>query len=233
MDIVSNNLASVNTTGYKRDHVVSHEFSDKFLHRINDPGIRMFRSQVMGQVNPGVFVDDVFTVFDQGAMQRTENSLDLAIMGRGFFVVERDGEEFYTRDGSFSLSPGGFLVTSTGERVQGLDGDIIISGGEILIKDSGEILVEGQSIGSLRLVSFADLHTLRKMEDNLFHTTPESVTIPFTGTVEQGFLEGSNVNIVNEMVNMITLSRHYDATARILTVTDNTLQAAVNEIARR
>lgn len=233
MDVVTNNLASVNTTAYKRDHVMSHEFSDQALHRLNDPGLRLFRSILIGHINPGVFVDDVFTVFDQGPMQQTGGSLDLALMGRGFFSVMVGEEERFTRDGSFTISLGGLLVTSDGGRVQGQNGDIILPNGEIVIQDDGRIIVNGEYVDTLSITSFSDLHTLRKMQDNYFRTTEESIAIPFVGTVEQGFLEGSNVNIVQEMVRMISLSRHYDTNARMVTIQDGTLQQAVNEIARR
>jgi len=233
MDVVTNNLASVNTTGFKRNHVVSHEFSDLFLHRLNDPGVRMFGPPMIGRINPGVFVDDVFTVFDQGPLQQTGGPLDLALMGLGFFVVGSGEEEFFTRDGSFSIAPGGFLVTSAGARLQGVNGDIVIPNGEIVITDDGRVMVNDEYVDTIRLASFSNLQSLRKMENNLFRTTEESVSIPFAGTVSQGFLEGSNVNIVSEMVNMITLTRHYDTNARMVQIIDGTLQNAVNDIARR
>jgi len=239
MDIVTNNMANVNTTAYKRDHVVSHAFSSEFMYRLNDPGIRLFdKNWLVGQVNPGVFVDDVFTAFTQGPMQQTGNSLDLAIFGQGFFVVNVNGEELFTRDGAFTLVHG-MLVTNCGGRVQGLEGDITLPNGYIAIDERGRIFVNDEHVDTLRMTAFSSddrvtgLHSLRKMENNFYRVSDDSVQIPFAGTLQQGFLEGSNVNIVSEMVQMITLSRAYETNARMVTIQDNTLQHAVNDIARR
>jgi flagellar basal-body rod protein FlgG len=237
MDVVTQNMANVNTTGYKRDHVVSHEFSDVLIARINDPGLRMFRHMnIVGNVNPGVFVDDVFTAFTQGAFQQTGNTLDLALSGQGFFVVQQNGEELFTRDGAFTMS-NGFLLTQGGARVQGQNGDIVLPDGYIVINEQGRIYVNDEYVDTLRVANFTrdGLHGLRKMEDNLFraseHTAGEEIL--FGGTIQQGMLERSNVNIVEEMVQMITVSRAYDTNAKMIQVQDGTLQRAVNDIARR
>lgn len=234
MDVTTNNMANVNTTGYKRDHVVSHAFSDRLMTRLNDPGIRLFSEFPIGRINPGVFVDDVFTDWQQGAFQQTGNHLDVAISGQGFFVVSMQGQEenLYTRDGTFSLV-GGVLLTKEGGRVQGQNGDITIPDGNIVIDENGRIFANEEYIDTLLMTNFSDLHSLRKTKDNFFTTTDASEAIPFVGTLQQGFLEGSNINIVNEMVQMITLSRAYETNARMITLTDQTLQHAVNSIGSR
>ena len=258
MDIITNNMANVDTTGYKRDHVISHAFSDQLITRLNDPGmmrmiLNLNSDPIVGRINPGVFVDDVFTVFQQGPMQHTGNTLDLALQGEGFFVVMRGGyvngengenglngngngnggERLFTRDGAFVLH-NGMLMTITGERVQGLNGNITLPNGYIAINENAQIFVNGEYVDTLLLTNFSDLHSLRKMEDNLYNISEHSEEIPATGVrVHQGFLEGSNVNIVQEMVQMITASRAYETNARMLTAQDGTLQQAVNNIARR
>jgi len=249
MDVITNNMANVNTTGYKRDHVISHAFSDQVMTRLNDPGMmRIIQNlnPVVGTINPGVFVDDVFTVFQQGPVQHTGNTLDLALQGQGFFVVMRGGyvngengvngnggERLFTRDGAFVLHDG-MLMTITGERVQGLNGNIVLPNGYISINENAQIFVNSQYVDTLLLTNFSDLHSLRKMEDNLYNISAHSEEIPTEGLrVHQGFLEGSNVNIVQEMVQMITTSRAYETNARMLTAQDGTLQQAVNNIARR
>jgi len=234
MDVVTNNMANMNTTAYKRDYVVSQAFSNELMHRLNDPGLRMFRGMTMpiGNINPGVFVDDVVTSFTQGSLELSGNPLDIAIFGQGFFTINVDGEELFTRDGSFTLA-NGMLLTATGGRVQGQNGDIILPNGYIVIDEQGRIFVNEEHVDTLSMTMFSDLHSLRKMQDNLFRTTELSEQIPFAGTLQQGFLEGSNVNIVREMVDMITLSRAYETNAKMVTIQDNTLQHAVNDIARR
>jgi flagellar basal-body rod protein FlgG len=237
MDVVSNNIANVNTVGYKRDHVVSHQFSDVLMARINDPGLRMLHSWPIGNINPGVFIDDVFTAFTQGPLQQTGNPLDIALSGSGFFIVELNGEELFTRDGAFTML-NGLLLTAEGGRVQGINGDINLPDGEIAINDQGRIYVNGEYVDTLRLINFDrdGLHSLRKMQDNFFRVSEYTLPgqeLPFEGFVVQGFLEGSNVNIVQEMVQMITISRAYETNQRMLTVQDGTLQRAVSDIARR
>ena len=232
MDIITNNMANVNTTAYRRDHVVAHAFTEQFLYRLHDPDFRILNPIIIGRVSPGVFVDEVFTDWSQGTMQQTENTLDLAIMGEGFFVVNINGDEFFTRDGRFTLAHGA-LLTTCGNRVQGLGGNINLPNGEITIDENGRIFVNGEYEDTLRLTTFTDLHTLRKLENNFFRTTDDSVMAAFSGSVHQGFLEGTNFNIVSEMVQMITLSRAYDTNARMVTMQDQTLQQAVNDIARR
>jgi len=233
MDVVTNNIANANTTAYKRDHVVSHAFTDRVINRINDPGVRMFNSWPIGRISPGVFVDDIFTSFTQGAFQQTDNPLDLALAGQGFFVVNVGEEELFTRDGAFTLGNNGLLMTMDGGRVQGAGGDIIIPPGEIVIDETGRIYSAGTYVDTLRLTTFTDLHSLRKLQDNFFRTTEGSEEIPFLGTVQQGFLESSNVNIVQEMMQMIILSRAYETNSRMVQIQDATLQHAVNDIARR
>lgn len=236
MDVVTQNIANANTTGYKRDHVVSHEFSDILMSRMNDPGLRMFHSWPIGHINPGVFIDDVFTAFTQGALQQTGNSLDLALSGQGFFTVILDGEELFTRDGAFTMS-NGRLLTTEGAQVQGLGGDIVLPQGYIVIDDHGRIFVNAEYIDTLRITNFTreGLHSLRKMQDNFFRASEHTVgeELPFEGTIAQSFLEASNVNIVREMVQMIIISRSYETNARMITIQDGTLQRAVNDIARR
>jgi flagellar basal-body rod protein FlgG len=235
MDVITNNMANADTTSFKRDHVVSHQFSELMMHRLNDPwnmpGVRLFQSTPVGPVAPGVFVDDVFTDWTQGSMRQTGSVFDLALDGRGFFVVNLNGEEVFTRDGAFTLF-NGILMTHEGGRVQGLNGDIVLPDGIALISETGRIYVNGDYIDTLLLTNFTDLHSLRKMEDNFFRTTEDSVRSGFAGRVNQGYLENSNSNIVNEMVQMIALSRAYETNARIISIQDDTLQRAVNDIAR-
>lgn len=237
MDVVANNLANVNTTGHKRDFVVVRSFSEELSHRINDDS-DWARSRPVGFYPLGLFIDDVYTDHSVGAFQVTGGALDLALTTQGFFVINTVDEaggaaERFTRAGSFTLGPDNVLMTKAGGRVQGESGDIVIPNGEINIDRNGFIYSNGELVDRLRLVDFTDTRSLRKVGDNLFATTPESVEAAFSGMVEQGYLERSNVNSVREMVEMITLQRIYDANSRLISVHDRTLGNAVNDIARR
>lgn len=237
MDVVTNNLANVNTTGHKRDFVVLRSFSEELTHRINDDS-DWARSRPIGPYPLGLFIDEVHTDHSVGAFQVTGGALDVALTAQGFFVIntmDADGGivERFTRDGSFTLGPDNVLLTKAGGRVQGVGGDIVVPNGEITIDRAGFIRSNGELVDRLRLTNVTDTQSLRKVGDNLFAATPETVETAFAGLVEQGYLERSNVNSVREMVEMITLHRIYDANQRLISVHNNTLGNAVNDIARR
>jgi flagellar basal-body rod protein FlgG len=233
MDVVANNIANVDTTGYKRDQVASKSFTEEMMKRIHDPGLRLFKDYPVGRVSQGVYVDDIYTDFSTGPMRQTGGSLDVALNGQGFFCVSVNGEELYTRDGTFVLYPDGTLATKDGGHVLGNNGDITLPNGIINIDESGRIFVSGEYIDTIRTIDITDKHTLRAFKDNYYRTTPESETAAYTGSVVQGFLENSNVSSVKEMVEMITLNRIYEANSRLIAVHDQTLGRAVNDIARR
>jgi len=237
MDVLANNIANVDTTGFKRDTVVTRSFSDELMARINDR-TDIAGARVIGTIRPGVFIDDIFTDFTSGSMQMTYGTFDLALTDRGFFVVEdfeRNGDrvERFTRDGAFTLNSDGVLVTKDGFRILGERGEITVPPGEVVISDRGEILVNGEYIDTIRVVNFEDLHTLRNHGHNLFNSTDRSVITAYDGLVMQGTLERSNVNPVREMVEMITVTRAYEANQRMVTIHDNILGRAVNDIAAR
>jgi flagellar basal-body rod protein FlgG len=185
----------------------------------------------------GVFVDTIYTDFGNGALETTRNEFDLAVVGDGFFVVAAEDElgnptECYTRNGSLTVLDG-VLMTKDGYAVMGQSGIINIPSGNFVVLETGAVLVNGEFVDNIRMVSFNDNQSLRKYKDNLYNTTDESQIIGFQGTVQQGALEMSNVNTVREMVDMITTHRHYEANQRVITTIDQSLSRAVNDIAKR
>ena len=233
MDVVSNNIANVDTTGFKKEQVASQSFTEQLMKRINDPGTRLFRDYPVGKVSQGVFVDDIYVDFSTGSFRQTDGSLDVAMEGEGFFCVNSNGMELYTRDGSFEMLPDGTLVTTDGGRVQGLNGDIVLPNGYISIDELGRVLVNDEYIDTLKKVDFDDKHTLRKDKDNYYRTTADSRMVDCNSRVVQGFLENSNVKSVKEMVEMITLSRAYEINSRMITIHDSMMNRAVNDLGRR
>ena len=244
MDVTSNNIANVNTVGFKRDATASQAFTDRLAHRLDDPAVTgvlrlLGRNTPMGIMSPGVFIDEVFTDFQTGGMRATGGPLDLALAGSGFFAVNAqmpggEYQEKFTRDGTFTLAADGTLVTMEGSRVQGIGGgDINIPIGTIVIDESGRIFSNDTYVDTIRMVDFENTESLRKTRGNYWTVTDETVMLGFTGRVEQGFLENSNVQAVREMVELVALSRAYEANARMVQIHDETLGRAVNEIARR
>lgn len=239
MDVVSNNIANIDTNGFKKDTAITQSFSEELMKRINDPQYSFYSvPEDVGGVSLGVFVQSVHTNFTEGSLKKTENSLDLAITGDGFFVVQKADEngiptEHYTRDGAFTLAASGLLMTKDGFPVIGEGGTVIVPDGEIVIDDVGNIYANDTFVDKLKLVDFSNKDTLRKMGSNLYKRIDETTETPFNGMVEQGFVEGSNVNSVKEMVDMISLSRVYEANQKVITTTDTTLQRAVNDLGRK
>ncbi len=237
MDVVSNNIANVDTAGFKRDRVVTRSFTEELMKRLDDPN-DLNHSTKVGSVSQGVFVDDIYTDFATGSMRATGGTLDLAISGEGFFTIQVPGEngdmtQKYTRDGIFTLDSTRTLMTKTGFKVMGQDGPIVIPDGDIAINDSGAVYSNGQYVDTMKMVSFEDLHTLRKFKDSLYSTTAETKEKPFTAIIEQGYVESSNANSVREMVDMITTSRLYEANQRMITIHDTVLQRTVNDLGRK
>lgn len=243
MDVISNNLANVNTTGFKRDDATIRSFDDVMLERINDPkdpyGSPYFNEQI-GELGFGVTIDQVNTDFSTGSHVITDSPLDFAIDGDGFFTIavpQADGTytEGYTRNGSFKLSSDGFLVTSDGYKVQGQNGDINLGQYNDIpgVTDNGEIVIDGEIVEQLKIVSFEDNSTLRKINDDYYSTTESSVETTPTCTINQGFLETSNVNSVEEMVELISLSRNYETNQKMIQAQDTIMGKAATELGRK
>ena len=242
MDVVSNNIANSDVTGFKRDIVVTQSFSQELMKRLDDPNSSARRYQKdtpVGPVSLGVFVDNVVTDFSAGGLQNTNAPLDIAINGDGFFavsVMDASGNATtkYTRDGSFTVSSDGTLVTKEGNPVLGQNGIIKFNpNGDITIDETGNIFINNQRMNRLAIINFKNPESLRKAADNLYDITPESQETAFRGTVLQGCLENSNISSVKEMVEMISLSRAYEANQRIIGMLDTTMGQAASDIARR
>lgn len=190
---------------------------------------------VIGNISAGAHVDEVRTDFTQGHLDTTGNPTDFAIQGKGFFALEVNGEERYTRDGSFTLDSEGFLVNKDGYRVLGEKGYIKIEDKDIKVNEKGEISSGDAIVDKLKLLDFEDYRALRKEGDNLYmllrEDWPDNIK-DFRGIVNQGFIEGSNVNSVKEMVDMISMLRSYEANQRLIKAHDELLGRAVNDIAR-
>ncbi len=235
MDVISNDLANVNTTGYKKDTTVITSFQETLMKRINDMQHNQPNNGRIGSMSLGAKVAEVYTQFTQGSVRNTGEITDLAIQGDGFFVVNTPNGEAYTRDGNFSINQNGDLVTSEGYSVMGQAGaisfgeDFLSQGGNVVIKENGEVYLDSEYIDTLDLANFADTRALTKMNDNLYSSTAPRTE--FTGSLIQGFLETSNVNSVTAMVDMITVSRTYEANQKVLQTHDTLLGKAVNDLA--
>jgi flagellar basal-body rod protein FlgG len=237
MAVISNNLANVNTTGFKRGRAV---FEDLLYQNVRQVGAQSTQdTRLPSGLSLGVGVRNVATekLFTQGNLTSTDNSLDVAIQGRGFIqILMPDGTIGYTRDGSFKLNDQGQLVTASGYEVQPSI-NIPENAQSITIGSDGVVsaTVPGDAtpsqVGTLELADFVNPAGLQPIGQNLFQETAASGS-PRTGTpgldglgsLSQGFLESSNVNVVEELVNMIETQRAYEMNSKAISTSDNMLQ---------
>ncbi len=239
MDVISNNLANVNTSGFKKSRA---DFEDLLYQTIRQPGATNANGNMIPtgvQVGMGVRPVAIQKIFTQGNYQQTENQLDLAIEGNGFFQVLKGDELVYTRDGAFKLDDSGVIVDSHGYILQpqftvpeGTTSLVVDPTGQItaLAADGTEL-----STAQMTIYKFANNAGLYAIGKNLFRATPASGDatagtpgVDEYGTIAQGFLEMSNVNVVDEMVNMIVAQRAYEANSKAITTSDQMLQMANN-----
>lgn len=237
MQVVSNNLANANTTGFKRGRAVFEDLLYQNLRQVGGQTTQQTRSPTGMHVGTGVRVVATDKLFEQGALTQSGNALDLAINGRGFFAVRMtDGSTGYTRNGTFQLNEQGQLVTSSGNVVE--PGITIPNGAQsITIGADGVVgaLLPGQSLptqlGSLQLADFVNPAGLQPKGENLYAEsaasgTPQSGTpgLNGLGRLSQGSLESSNVNVVEELVNMIETQRAYEMNSKAISTSDQMLQ---------
>jgi flagellar basal-body rod protein FlgG len=237
MDVISNNLANVSTTGFKRSRAV---FEDLLYQNLRQPGAQSSQqTQVPSGLQIGTGVRPVATerIHTQGNLQQTSNQLDVAIQGAGFVqVLMPDGTTAYTRDGSFQRDNQGQIVTSNGFVVQPAI-TIPANATTVTIGQDGVITVTQPGVaapvqvGSMQLATFINPSGLESMGQNLYLETASSGTpstnVPGTngaGTLSQGYVETSNVNVVEELVNMIQTQRSYEINSKAITVSDQMLQ---------
>jgi len=240
LNTIANNLANVNTPGFKRSKI---EFQDLLYQKpskaagIDSGGGNITPTGV--EVGNGARVSATSKVFTQGQLTSTGERLDLAIQGDGFFEVQRpDGTVGYTRDGSFKLNAQGVVVTSDGLPV--LNGFQAVPAGTsaVTIAENGTVSLtspNGTTSFRLTLTRFANPSGLRSMGGNLYEETPASGT-PESGqpaeqsfgAIMQGYIEGSNVNIVEEMVNLIIAQRAYEINSKAIQTSDEMLQNVAN-----
>lgn len=237
VDVISNNIANMNTTSFKRQRA---EFQDLLYQQVARPGAATSEDGTKVpagiQIGAGVRTGGVYRIVEQGALTNTGNRYDLAIDGLGYFqIMMPSGELGYTRAGSFQLSDQGELVTNDGYRVQP---DIAIPQGttDVIVSKTGQVQVklagqpELQIVGQLELATFVNEAGLEAIGSNLFLETAASgrPTVsnpgqPSFGTLTQGFLEASNVNPVSEITALITAQRAYEMNSRVVKAADEML----------
>jgi flagellar basal-body rod protein FlgF len=220
-DITANNMANASTTGFKRDRL--------FVSELIQAGDNPMEKTLLEPVEASRFIE-----FTPGPLNPTGNDTDFAVQGNGFFEVTGEEGPLYTRNGRFQRNNEGKLVDTLGRAVQGDGGDITLPEGVVNVSSRGEISVNGTVVDKIKVVDFESPQQLKKAEGAAF-ANPDALAGESTldnAVVRQGFLEASNVETMQEMVEMISTARNYELNARMLTTQDQTLQRTVNDIGR-
>jgi flagellar basal-body rod protein FlgG len=242
VEVISNNIANMSTTGFKRRRA---EFQDLIYQNLRRVGSNSSDNGTVvpagAQIGLGVKTAGIYRITEQGNLQQTGNNLDLAIQGNGYFQVTLpSGDTAYTRDGTFALAPDGTIVTADGYPV--VPGIVVPTNAtSVTVNASGQVQasISGQTapntLGQLQLAAFPNEAGLDAQGDNLFLQTAASgnaVTgapaAPGYGSVMQGFVETSNVNVVTEITNLITAQRSYEMNSKVITTSDDMMQTLSN-----
>ena len=262
LDAIANNLANVDTDGFKRDVASFKAFPEMLLRRMGDDGVYKIpfgsadAAPIIGKLGTGVELNELFTNFEQGAPKETTSDFDFALDGRGFFAVATPHGERYTRNGSFILGMEGFLETKEGFPVMGENGPIRVKANNFQVDSLGrvwinaaypddpEVMVGREQnqwedpvlLDTLKIVEFELDRYLEKQGSSLWRESetsgPAMVMFQNRPKVLQGFVEASNVNPVIEMVQMIEVNRAYEANQRVIQSHDSTLGVLINQVAR-
>lgn len=268
MDTLSNNLANVDTEAFKRDITVDKAFPELLIRRVQDDGVfglppsgqfpllgSIDVAPVVGRLGTGVETNEIYTDFEQGSLEQTDNPFDFALEDRGFFVVQTPDGERLTRNGSFHLGVEGLLVTKEGFPVLGENGPIQLKVNNFRVESDGTIyynpllqddprrlIASGENqweeieiLDRMRVVDVDQPRYLRKQGSSLYLETRESgASTELEGTerptVRQGFLETANVNPVRSMVEMISVNRSYEANQRVIRAQEDATDRLINQV---
>jgi flagellar basal-body rod protein FlgF len=219
LEAAAQDLANVNTSGYKGQRLTFSEVLAKRLPADDRPG-------------GFVAVADQRTHFGPGVLQGTGNPFHLAIEGDGFFAVQTGRGERYTRNGNFTLKADGTLINADGDALLGEGGPLQVTAGSFEVASDGLVRADGSEIGKLRIVRFADPRQALKEGANLLHSKASNVVAADNARVVQGNLEQSNVSPIDSMVALITINRHFESCQRAMKLMDSMTEKMINDSAR-
>lgn len=238
LDVIANNLANSATVGYKKEGVTSQSFDEHLAVKIRDASVD-WRKEKIGTLSLGVKIGEVYTDYKDGSLRETGNTFDFAIDGDGFFAVSytnKDGvtSTQYTRAGQFTVTNEGYVVDPDGNHLMANGGflQIPVDAGEVRVDLSGGVYVDGQYIDTITLTDFEDYDYLKKFGETRCFPVNGAREKEASGLIRQYYTEQSNVNVVSEMVNMITITRAYEAGQKVIQTIDGTLEQAANSIGR-
>lgn len=247
MDVMTNNLANADTNGYKKEGATSQTFDTQLAVKIKDLSENGMNKR-LGTVYPGVKIGETYTDYSQGSFQVTDSQYDVALDGNGFFAISftsKAGETSvkYTRDGAFTVNTEGYLVTKDGDYVLNQTGAENTDPAQqnyirldpnqpFTIDEKGMIWQNDAVVAQIGVIDFEDYDYLAKYGENLYDLVDGGQLTDADARVRQGYIEASNVNVVTEMVNMITITRAYESNQKVIQTMDSMLDKAVNQVGK-
>jgi len=243
LDVLTNNLANADTTAYKKEGTTSRTFADELAIKIKDTS-HYGLPQKLGEISLVTHLGQVYTDYSTGSFEVTDNETDFALEGEGFFAVsftDKNGNTSVklTRDGNFVVDNEGYLRTKDGDFVLNATGALNMNPDpanyvrvnpiqKFAVDEMGYIYQNDQLVGTLGVVDVENYDYLEKYGENMYNLVEGGVIVASEAKVRQGMLESSNVNVVDEMVNMIAIQRAYEAGQKVITSVDETLAKTVN-----
>lgn len=237
LDTISNNLANVDTTGFKKEIPVSKAFSELLLRRTQADGVyetpfgSADSAPIIGKLGLGVETNELYTDFSQGSFKSTDTNTDFALGGKGFFVVQTPDGERFTRNGNFHLGKEGILLTKEGYPVLGENGPISVPDDKFIVNQDGMVYTKQDNtlVDRMKIVRFDNERYLDKQGSSLWNTNDIAGDYSIAEgnnrpRVLQGYTETSNVNVVNEMVQMIEVNRAYEANQKTVQTEDSMME---------
>ena len=236
LDVIANNLANSATVGYKKEGVTSQSFDKQLMVKIRDASVD-WRKEQIGRMSFGVKIGEVYTDYKQGPLRESGNTFDFAIDGDGFFAIEytnANGQTStqYTRAGQFTLTKEGYVVDVDGNQLLAEGGPLQIptDAADVYVDVGGNVYADGELVDTIILTDFEDYDYLKKFGETRCFPVQGAREKEAEGFIRQGFTEQSNVNVVSEMVNMIAITRAFEANQKVIQTVDSTLEKAANTL---
>lgn len=230
INISSNNIANINTAGYKKEQTVTSNFGSMLINKYKQNGIYEEATPISDVSMIRTAVENN-TIHSQGVLEETGRQTDFAIMGSGFFAVDNNGQIMYTRNGSFNVDEEGYLVLNGIGRVQGEFGDIYIGSDNFDFAEDGSIIIEDEAVDIIAVYDFLDYNNLNKFGEGMFVSNFEPELLDYPKIVNKT-LERSNVNVTEELTNILSSQRVLQNAAQALKIYDMINDKAVNEIGK-
>lgn len=228
-DVIANNLANTSTDGFKKDFLSLRQRDPEALRQGGPFPTTQRHLLAIGGAVEG---DRSFSIFKQGRLEKTNNPMDIALNGEGFFKYGDGQNVYYSRAGALTKAPDGFLKGPNGFPILSVDNEPIqIEGANFHMDESGRVIVEGEEVGTVGIVTLDDINSLHKIGENMYENLNGANEIPSQAVLLTGHVEGASVSAVKEMTALIEAQRAYQANAKLISMQDETLGKAISQIA--